>query len=55
MKCKKHPKYKAKRYPTSECPECLEIWNQKENFRKDPKRRGVYIEILNQRPDWKGL
>ena len=28
MKCKKHPKYQAKRYPTSECPMCLAIWNK---------------------------
>ena len=30
MKCKKHPKYQAKRYPISECGKCLEIWNQKD-------------------------
>jgi len=29
MKCKKPPKYQAKRYPTSECGICLHIWNQK--------------------------
>ena len=29
MKCKKHPKYQAKRYPYSECPRCLEIWEIK--------------------------
>ena len=29
MKCKKHPKYQAKRRPTSECKICLHIWNQK--------------------------
>lgn len=26
QKCKKHPQYKAKRKPTAECVECLEIW-----------------------------
>ena len=30
MTCKKHPKYQAKRYPTSECEICLHIWNQKQ-------------------------
>lgn len=26
MICEKHPKYKAKKYPTSECTKCLTIF-----------------------------
>lgn len=29
LRCKKHPKYQAKRYPYSKCPRCLEIWEMK--------------------------
>jgi len=25
-KCKKHPKYKAKRVPTSQCTECMTLY-----------------------------
>ncbi len=29
MKCKKHPKYEAKRKPVCDCPDCWDIWNAK--------------------------
>lgn len=29
-RCDKHPSYKALRYPTSECPTCLAIWNSRQ-------------------------
>lgn len=29
MKCKKHPKYQAKRMPTADCQPCRDIWNDK--------------------------
>jgi hypothetical protein len=28
--CKKHPKYKAIRQPTSKCAECWQIWQTKQ-------------------------
>jgi len=31
IKCKQHPEYQAKKYPTSECKTCLYIWNFKKN------------------------
>ncbi len=51
MPCKKHPKYQAERYPTSECGNCLEIWNQKKRTRHDVKmvdggsQRLSYVDI----------
>lgn len=30
MKCKKHPKYKGKRFPRSKCKKCLDIWWDKQ-------------------------
>lgn len=26
MKCKKHPKYQAKRIPTAKCEDCMRMW-----------------------------
>lgn len=34
MKCKKHPEYPAKNYPTSECEWCLYIWNFKQGAQR---------------------
>ena len=31
MRCKKHPKYKAIRYPTSECALCIQQWDLKQS------------------------
>jgi hypothetical protein len=51
-RCKEHPSYQAKRYPRSECPRCLEIWEQEEFFRANPIKASVYLDIADQRPDW---
>ncbi len=29
-RCKKHPKYEAKKYPTTECKWCLYLWDFKQ-------------------------
>ena len=50
MKCQKHPKYQAKRYPISECPQCLEIWNKEQEVaRLDPPCDArAYAEYFRQ-------
>ena len=56
MKCKKHPKYQAKRYPTSECKWCLYIWNFKQGAQRimDEVDR-KYMEKLVGRDDVRGV
>ena len=44
MKCKKHPKYQAKRKPTSDCSVCERIWHAK-NRRKELSLEDVEFNL----------
>lgn len=56
MVCEKHPKYPAKRPPTSKCPECWAIWQEKQNEQPwviptltDEALRQLALDIVNER------
>ena len=42
-KCKKHPRYQAKKWPTSNCQECLDIylWDGNKNLPEARKGKEV--------------
>ena len=44
IKCKKHPKYQAKRKPTSKCEECNFIWDN----RKEQKQWDEVGKLLDE-------
>lgn len=53
MVCEKHPKYPAKRPPSSKCPECWAIWNDKQPLviptLTDEALRELALDIVNER------
>ena len=54
MKCTKHPKYQAKRYPRSECKMCLQLWNFKQANQRfwDEIDRKFVEKFMNAGPDY---